>query len=83
MSMPMCWPALSLRIRKGARMQLLQLIRNRSFLVAPRQQLSVTSDPDDNIFIECADCRPRGLLDYGQSQALSPILEGNQDHFAT
>jgi putative PIN family toxin of toxin-antitoxin system len=59
-----------LRIRKGARMQLLQLIRNRSFLVAPRQQLSVTTDPDDNIFIECADS---SRADY--------LITGNRKHF--
>src|SRR5271165_6418718 len=44
-----------LRIRKGLRQQLLQLVRNRSSLIVPRYHLEVTSDPDDNMFIECSD----------------------------
>jgi putative PIN family toxin of toxin-antitoxin system len=44
-----------LRIRKGLRQQLLQLIKNHSYSVVPTQRLEVTSDPDDNIFLECAD----------------------------
>jgi len=59
-----------LRIRKGVRLQLLQLIRNRTFLVAPRRRLSVTGDPDDNIFIECADA---SRADY--------LITGNRKHF--
>lgn len=59
-----------LRIRKGIRLQILQMIRNRSFSVSPRQQLNVTSDPDDNIFIECADA---ARADY--------LITGNRRHF--
>src|SRR5580693_7831274 len=44
-----------LQIRKGLRQQLLQLIRKHSYTVVPARRLEVTSDPDDNIFIECAD----------------------------
>ena len=47
--------ARELRIRKGLRQQLLQLIRNRCYTVAPTRRLEVTSDADDNIFVECAD----------------------------
>jgi putative PIN family toxin of toxin-antitoxin system len=44
-----------LHIRKGTRAQILQMIRNRSFLVSPQRNLEVTYDPDDNLFLECAE----------------------------
>ncbi|HUY94213.1 MAG TPA: putative toxin-antitoxin system toxin component, PIN family [Terracidiphilus sp.] len=59
-----------LAIRRGARRQVLDLIRNRSVLVKPRVRLNVTSDPDDNIFIECADA---ARADY--------LVTGNRRHF--
>ena len=59
-----------LGIRKGVRQQLIQLIKNHSHAVSPLRQLSVTSDPDDNIFIECADA---ARADY--------LITGNQKHF--
>lgn len=58
------------KIRKGLRRQLLQLVRNRAHLVAPVKPVRVTSDPDDNIFIECADA---ARADY--------LVTGNQRHF--
>ncbi len=59
-----------LRIRKGLRQQLLQLIKNHIYTVAPTLRLEVTSDPDDNIFVECADA---ARADY--------LVTGNQKHF--
>lgn len=59
-----------LRIAKGARLQLLDLIRNRARSVNPRKRLNVTSDPDDNIFLECADA---ARADY--------LITGNRRHF--
>ena len=59
-----------LGIRRGARLQLLDLIRNRGIQIAPRIRLNVTSDPDDNIFIECADV---ARADY--------LITCNQRHF--
>lgn len=59
-----------LQIRKGVRQQLLQLIENRSYVIAPTQRLQVTSDPDDNMFLECADS---ARADY--------LITGNQRHF--
>jgi putative PIN family toxin of toxin-antitoxin system len=58
------------RIRKGLRQQLLQLIENHSYTVAPPRHLEVTSDPDDNMFVECADA---ARADY--------LVTGNQKHF--
>jgi uncharacterized protein len=59
-----------LRIPKGKRAQILQIIRNRGFLVSPPRRLQVTSDPDDNIFVECADA---ARADY--------LITGNRRHF--
>jgi putative PIN family toxin of toxin-antitoxin system len=59
-----------LRIRKGLRQQLLQLLENRAYFVAPSCALQVTSDPADNIFLECADA---ARADY--------LITGNQRHF--
>jgi putative PIN family toxin of toxin-antitoxin system len=57
-------------IRKGARQQMLQLIRNRAYRVTPARRLEVTTDPDDNIFLECADA---ARADY--------LVTGNLRHF--
>ena len=59
-----------LGIRKGSRRQLLQLIRNNSHIVTPSRRLEVASDPDDNVFLECADA---ARADY--------LITGNQKHF--
>lgn len=59
-----------LKVRKGLRLQLMQLIRNRSYLVTPSRRLEIASDPDDNIFLECADTAG---ADY--------LITGNKRHF--
>jgi len=59
-----------LGIRKGSRQQLLQLIRNNSHIVTPSRRLEVASDPDDNVFLECADA---ARADY--------LITGDQKHF--
>jgi putative PIN family toxin of toxin-antitoxin system len=59
-----------LQIRKGFRQQLLQLISNHSRSVVPARRLQVTSDPGDNIFLECADA---ARADY--------LVTGNARHF--
>jgi len=59
-----------MNIRKGIRQQLLQLIANRAYRVRPARRLQVTPDPDDNIFLECADA---ARADY--------LVTGNQRHF--
>lgn len=58
------------RIPKGLRQQFLQQINDRSHQVAPLLKLAVAHDPDDNIFIECADA---ARADY--------LITGNQKHF--
>jgi len=60
----------ALKIRKGLRRQFLQLIRNRGNLVVPSRRLEVSSDPDDNRFLECADA---ARADY--------LVTGNLRHF--
>jgi len=59
-----------LRIRRGLRLQLLQLLKNRADLVSPSQWLQITTDLADNIFLECADA---ARADY--------LVTGNQRHF--
>src|ERR1700727_1324275 len=44
-----------LGLRKAIRQQTLQLVKNRSFTVGRTRRLEICSDPDDNIFLECAD----------------------------
>jgi len=59
-----------LRIRKGLRLQLLELIKNHGHTVVPTRQLEATTDPADNMFLECADA---ARADY--------LVTGNQKHF--
>ena len=59
-----------LKIRKGLRQQLLDLIRKRAHLVAPAWTVQVTNDPKDNMFLECADA---AHADY--------LVTGNVRHF--
>jgi putative PIN family toxin of toxin-antitoxin system len=60
----------NLKIRKGARQQFLQLIKNRSRSITPVRSLQVANDPDDDIFLECADA---ARADY--------LVTGNTRHF--
>lgn len=53
------------KIPKGMRRQLLQLIENASHLVSPSSQLDVTKDPDDNVFLECAEAARADYLVTG------------------
>ena len=59
-----------LKIRRDLRQQLLQLLRSRSRLVRVVRQLRITSDPEDDKFLECADA---ARADY--------LITGNQRHF--
>lgn len=54
-----------LSIRRGLRLQLLQMIRNHGHLVTPGRRIEATSDPDDNIFVECADAARADFLITG------------------
>ncbi|HTC63389.1 MAG TPA: putative toxin-antitoxin system toxin component, PIN family [Candidatus Saccharimonadales bacterium] len=58
------------KIQKGLRLQFLQRIKDVSRLVFPSLQIRVTPDPDDNIFLECADT---ARADY--------LVTGNMRHF--
>ncbi len=59
-----------LRIRQGLRLKLLQLIKSHRYMVNPTGTLQVTTDPADNMFLECADA---ARADY--------LVTGNQKHF--
>jgi putative PIN family toxin of toxin-antitoxin system len=58
------------KIRKGLRLQLLQLIKNRAQSVRVLRPLQVAKDPGDDKFLECADA---ARADY--------LVTGNQRHF--
>ena len=59
-----------LQIHKRLRQQLLKLIEEHSHSVKPSRRLQVTRDPDDNMFLECADV---ARADY--------LVTGNAQHF--
>jgi uncharacterized protein len=59
-----------LQIRKGLQRQLLDLLRKRAHFVTPAWILQMTSDPEDNMFLECADA---ARADY--------LVTGNVRHF--
>ena len=59
-----------LQIRKGLRHRFLQLIKTRAHLVKPVPHLMIAADPNDNIFLECADS---ARADY--------LVTGNPRHF--
>ncbi|HEX4604975.1 MAG TPA: putative toxin-antitoxin system toxin component, PIN family [Candidatus Angelobacter sp.] len=59
-----------LKIRKSLRLQFIQLIKNHAYSVAPSSLPQITADPDDNMFVECADA---ARADY--------LVTGNLRHF--
>lgn len=59
-----------LQINKGLRQQFLQLVKNRGHMVVPSRRLAAATDPDGNIFLECADPARADFL-----------ITGNQKHF--
>ena len=59
-----------LKVRRNLRQQLLQLIKNHTRLIVPSRLSRVTTDPADNIFVECADA---ARADY--------LVTGNERHF--
>ena len=58
------------RMPDSERSRLLDLIRTSGRLVVPRRRLAVSPDPDDNIFLECAEA---ARADY--------LITGNAKHF--
>lgn len=59
-----------LRIPARERQPLMDLIVGQSHLVVPNRKLTVCDDPDDDIFLECADA---AQADY--------LITGNTRHF--
>lgn len=57
-------------IRPALRRQLLDLVKARAHVVHASRQLCITSDPDDNTFLDCADA---ARADY--------LVTGNTRHF--
>lgn len=59
-----------LGIRPGTRNRLLQYIRNHSRVVVPSRSIQAALDPDDDLFLECAEA---ARADY--------LITGNTRHF--
>jgi putative PIN family toxin of toxin-antitoxin system len=59
-----------LKVRRSLRLPVVQLIKNNTYSVTPSRLPQLTTDPDDNIFLECADA---ARADY--------LVTGNQRHF--
>jgi uncharacterized protein len=59
-----------LQIRKGLQRQFLDLLAKRAHFVTPAWTFQVTGDPQDNMFLECADA---ARADY--------LITGNVRHF--
>jgi uncharacterized protein len=59
-----------IKIRKGLRQQFFQCIEARSYAVSPSLRIRATPNPDDNIFLECADAARADFL-----------VTGNPRHF--
>jgi uncharacterized protein len=53
------------QIRTGLRRQLLALIRRNTHLVTRTRRVRVASDPDDDMFVECADAAGADYLITG------------------
>ena len=72
MTKPARWLARpELKVRRGLRLQLLQLIENQTRAVTPSRLGQVTSDPADNMFVECADAARADYLITGNPLATS------------
>ena len=58
------------RLTKSAQQQIVEGIRRATIIVAPKPHLLVCSDPEDNMFLECAEA---AHADY--------LITGNLRHF--
>ena len=64
-----------LKIRKNLRLQFIQLIKNHTSSVTPSRLPQLTTDPDDNIFLECADAARADYLVTGNQRPFPRFLK--------
>lgn len=57
-----------LAIRRSSQLGLLDLIRKRARCVKPVRKITAATDPDDNIFLECADAARADYLVTGNTK---------------
>jgi uncharacterized protein len=67
-----------LKIRRGLRQQLVQLIKNQTQLVRPSRIPQLTTDPADNIFVECADSARADYLITGNARHFPPFWKNTK-----
>jgi putative PIN family toxin of toxin-antitoxin system len=70
-----------LKIRRGLRQELLQLIKNHGQPVRAIRPLRIAKDPDDDKFLECADAARADYLGDRQPAAFSEVLEEDQGDY--
>jgi putative PIN family toxin of toxin-antitoxin system len=68
----------ALRIPKGVRLHVLQMIKNRSYVVQPTKKLDLCSDLDDNRFLECADEAKADYLITGNIRHFPPVWKNTK-----
>ena len=61
----------------------LQAIRDKALWVRPRERVKVCMDPDDDIFLECAQARQSGLSGHRKSQTFPGVMVRNSHRNAT
>lgn len=62
-----------LGISRALRRQFLDLVEHRAHLIFPTRQLHITSDPGDNIFLECSDAARADYLVTGNIRHFPPF----------
>ena len=67
-----------LPISRGLRRQLLVLVGERAHMVRPGIQLWVTRDPNDNMFLECADAARADYLVTGNTRHFPPFWKSTK-----
>ena len=66
------------KIAKRRRQQFLRLVSRQAKLVAPSRIPIVTSDADDNIFVECADAARADYLVTGNQRDFPPFWKSTK-----
>ncbi len=67
-----------LQIPAAERRRLIQLIKNRARVVVPKYRLRAAADPEDDIFLECADAARADYLVTGNTRDFPPFWKATK-----
>jgi putative PIN family toxin of toxin-antitoxin system len=67
-----------LRINPAIAADVITRIKERSVVVYPAERISVSADPDDNLFLECAKCARADFLITGNLRDFPPAWENTR-----